>query len=201
LFTGCCPFACCNRFVNQTIHPKSCSFLKNLLAMNDQLFAAEFARELETETPATLKCLERIPLELSSWKPHVKSMELGYLATLVAEIPLWITHIIKHSEIDFMTFLHINPQTTQELVAHFKHNAEGAKKALLEVNDGELAKMFYLKTGGKVLFSASKRENVESTINHLVHHRGQLTVYMRLNDIAVPSIYGPSADDKTFAGI
>jgi uncharacterized damage-inducible protein DinB len=168
--------------------------------MNDQLFAAEFARELETESPATLKCLERIPFELSSWKPHEKSMEFGYLATLVAEIPLWITHIIEESEIDFVTFQHIIPQTTLELVNHFKENAEGAKKALLGVREGDLEELFYLKSGGKVLFSASKRENVESTINHLVHHRGQLTVYMRLNDIAVPSIYGPSADDKSFAG-
>lgn len=172
----------------------------NSLAMNDQLFAAEFARELERETPATLKCLERIPLELSSWKPHEKSMEMGYLATLVAEIPLWITHILKKSEIDFATFQHVRPKTTGELVGHFQENIEGAKMALFEVAEGDLAELFYLKSGGNVLFSASKRENVESAINHLVHHRGQLTVYMRLNNIAVPSIYGPSADEQTFTG-
>jgi uncharacterized damage-inducible protein DinB len=166
--------------------------------MIDLLFAREFAKELEAESPATIKCLERIPPELFGWKPHEKSMELGYLALLVAEIPLWITHIIRHSEIDFATFKHFKPQTTQELVDHLKKNVTEAKETLLNISEGELAETFYLKANGQVLFSSSKKENVESTINHLVHHRGQLTVYMRLNDIAVPSIYGPSADDKSF---
>jgi hypothetical protein len=80
--------------------------------MNDVLFAKEFAKELETETRSTRKCLERIPMELSGWKPHEKSMEMGYLALLVAEIPLWIAHIIKSSEIDFATWQHYKPQTT-----------------------------------------------------------------------------------------
>ena len=166
--------------------------------MNDLLFAQQFAKELEAEVPSTLKCLERIPPELFGWKPHEKSMELGYLALLVAEIPLWITHIIKHSEIDFATFQHIKAGTTQDLVNHFKQNVTEAKSALLSIKEGSLAETFYLKANGQELFSSPKKEQVESTINHMVHHRGQLTVYMRLNDIAVPSIYGPSADDKSF---
>jgi len=166
--------------------------------MNDTLFAAEFAKELEAEVPSTLKCLERIPLELSGWKPHEKSMEFGYLALLVAEIPLWITHIIKHSEIDFATFQHYKPTSTQDMVEHFKQNVSGAKDALLDVQEDGLDGVFYLKANGQVLFSSTKKEQVESTINHMVHHRGQLTVYMRLNDIPVPSIYGPTADDKSF---
>jgi uncharacterized damage-inducible protein DinB len=166
--------------------------------MNDQLFAAEFAKELEAESASTLKCLERIPLDRSSWKPHEKSMEFGYLAHLVAEIPLWITHIIKHSEIDFATFQHKKLNTAEELANHFKENIAGATEVLLGVKEGDLDEPFYLKANGNVLFSSSRRAQVESTINHMVHHRGQLTVYMRLNDIAVPSIYGPSADDKSF---
>ena len=166
--------------------------------MNDVLFAKEFAKELETETRSTRKCLERIPMELSGWKPHEKSMEMGYLALLVAEIPLWIAHIIKSSEIDFATWQHYKPQTTQDLVDHFDKNVEDARGALLAAKEGTLAETFYLKSNGQVLVSSSKREQVESTINHMVHHRGQLTVYMRLNNIAVPSIYGPSADDKNF---
>lgn len=166
--------------------------------MNDQLFAAEFAKELEAESASTLKCLERIPPELFGWKPHEKSMEMGYLALLVAEIPLWITHIIKKSEIDFATFQHLKAQTAYELVNHFKENVAEAKDALRGLKEGELAEKFYLKANGKVLFTSPKKEQVESTINHMVHHRGQLTVYMRLNNIPVPSIYGPSADDKSF---
>jgi uncharacterized damage-inducible protein DinB len=166
--------------------------------MNDVMFGREFAKELEAESPASLKCLERIPPALFSWKPHEKSMEMGYLALLVAEIPLWITHIIKHSEIDFATFQHIKPKTTQDLVDHFKKNVGEAKGTLLKIKEGELSETFYLKMNGQELLSSPKKTQVESTINHLVHHRGQLTVYMRLNDIAVPSIYGPSADDKNF---
>ncbi|MDB5134208.1 MAG: damage-inducible protein DinB, partial [Mucilaginibacter sp.] len=145
--------------------------------MNDALFAQEFAKELEAESPSTIKCLERIPPELFGWKPHEKSMEFGYLALLVAEIPLWITHIIKHSEIDFATFQHMKPQTTQDIVDHFKTNVAEAKETLLSISEGELAEPFYLKANGQELFKSSKKEQVESSINHMVHHRGQLTVY------------------------
>jgi uncharacterized damage-inducible protein DinB len=166
--------------------------------MNDKFLAREFIKELEAEVPSTLKCLERIPPELFGYKPHEKSMELGYLTLLVAEIPLWVAFIIRQSEIDFATFKHIEAKTTQEMVDHFKHNVAEAKDALLAVTDGTFAEPFYLKANGETLFSSTKEEQVGSSINHLVHHRGQLTVYMRLNDIAVPSIYGPSADDRNY---
>jgi uncharacterized damage-inducible protein DinB len=168
--------------------------------MNDRFFAAEFAKELEAESVSTLKCLERIPPELFGWKPHEKSMELGYLALLVAEIPRWISLIVKDPEIDFATFTHDEAKTTQDLVDNFKSNVAAAKATLLAVSEDGLAGTFYLKANGKELLKSTKREQVESTINHLVHHRGQLTVYMRLNNIDVPSIYGPSADDKSYGG-
>ncbi|MEO8398656.1 MAG: DinB family protein [Ignavibacteriaceae bacterium] len=157
-----------------------------------------FLNELETEAPATRKCLERIPEKLFSWKPHPKSMALGYLALLVAEIPKWIAYMIEKSEIDFVTFEHFQAKNTDELVNHFDENLKGAKNVLQKVKDEELKELFYLKNNGQTLFSSSKEENVGSSINHLVHHRGQLTVYMRLNNIPVPAIYGPSADEKGF---
>jgi uncharacterized damage-inducible protein DinB len=166
--------------------------------MNDVLFAAEFAKELEAEAASSIKCLERIPAELFGYKPHERSMELGYLALLCAEIPMWITHIIKYSEIDFATFKHDTAKDGQELAANFKKNLAEAKETLLTVKEGDLDGTFYLRKNGEELLHSSKREQVESTINHMVHHRGQLTVYMRLNNIPVPSIYGPSADDKNF---
>ncbi|WP_295770299.1 DinB family protein [uncultured Mucilaginibacter sp.] len=166
--------------------------------MNDITFAQSYISELEAETNATRKCLERIPVELFSWKPHPKSMELGYLALLVAEIPLWITHMIYKDYIDYATFEHLKPTTTQELVTHFDENVKGARKALMSVENGQLDAKFDLKGNGQVMFTSTKRHSLESTINHMVHHRGQLTVYMRLNDIAVPAIYGPSADDRNF---
>lgn len=166
--------------------------------MDDIAFGKAFAKELEAETTATRKCLERIPANLFEYKPHEKSMPLGYLALLVAEIPKWITVMINDSEIDFMTYPHFKATNTAELVTHFDENIADAKKALLSIKENALKDPFYLKRNGQVVFSASKREQIESTINHMVHHRGQLTVYMRLNDIAVPSIYGPSADERSF---
>ena len=106
--------------------------------------------------------------------------------------------MIEKSEIDFASFEHVKPTNTAELVAHFDENVEGAKKALSLIKEGELAELLALKNQGQVLYTSSKKENVESAINHMVHHRGQLTVYMRLNNIPVPSIYGPSADDRGF---
>ena len=166
--------------------------------MNEILFGLEFLKELETETPASRKCLERVPETLYDWKPHEKSMSLGYLTLLVAEIPKWITSMIEKSEIDFVTFDHFKPKNTADLVKHFDENIQGAKNALQHVSNEGIMEPFYLKANGKTIFSSPKKENIGSTINHFVHHRGQLTVYMRLNNIAVPSIYGPSADDKQF---
>ena len=166
--------------------------------MNDTSFSEAYIKELEAEVTATRKCLERIPESLYDWKPHEKSMAMGYLALLVAEIPKWITHMIEKSEIDFASFEHFKPTNAAELVAHFDENVKGAKKALSLIKEGELAEPFSLKNQGKLLYSSPKKENIESTINHMVHHRGQLTVYMRLNNIPVPAIYGPSADDRGF---
>lgn len=157
-----------------------------------------FLKELEAETLSTRKCLERIPLKLYDYKPHETSMAMGYLTLLVAEMPNWISRMILDSEIDLATYGRFEPKDTEDLVAHFDKNIEGAKKALVEVSDETLADTFSLKRNGQLLYSSPKLENISSTLNHWVHHRGQLTVYMRLNDIAIPSIYGPSADDKGF---
>jgi uncharacterized damage-inducible protein DinB len=166
--------------------------------MDSITFGKEYMEELKAETGATRKCLERVPEKLFAWKPHDKSMALGYLALLVAEIPKWLTEIIVKSEIDFATFQHFQPKTTAELVKHFEENVSDAVKVLDTISNKALDEPFSLKNQGQVLFSSPKKENIRSSINHMVHHRGQLTVYLRLNDIAVPSIYGPSADDRGF---
>jgi len=158
-----------------------------------------FLKELNAESRATRACLERIPETLFEYKPHPRSMNLGYLALLVAEIPLWIKHMVTDGEIDFVTFKHFAPKTTKELVDHFDDNMVAANEALKATDDEALQSSFVLKANGQVLYSAPKIFDIGATLNHWVHHRGQLTVYMRLNDIPVPSIYGPSADDKNFA--
>jgi uncharacterized damage-inducible protein DinB len=166
--------------------------------MASKILVEQFLKELEAEAPASRKCLERIPENLFKWKPHEKSMEMGYLSIIVAEVPRWILTALEIGEVNFGTFKHGDSKNAADLVAEFDRNMEGARKALGKISDENLAEMFYLKRGDKTLMSMTKLDTVSSSINHMVHHRGQLTVYMRLNNIPVPSIYGPSADEGKF---
>jgi uncharacterized damage-inducible protein DinB len=156
-----------------------------------------FLHELESESAATRKCLERITPEFYDYKPHPTSMTMGYLALLVAEIPLWIAHMITKGEIDLATFPHPAMGSTS-LVDYFNDNIEQAGTALKSIYDDELEENFFLKSDGRILYTTTKRADIATTLNHWVHHRGQLTVYMRMNEIPVPALYGPSADDKNF---
>lgn len=160
--------------------------------------AASFLKELEAEAAATRKCLEKIPAEKFEFKPHPTSMNLGYLSLLVAEIPLWIAHMVEKGEIDLATFKHGDVKTTKDLVDFFDANMEAAKKALSSATDADFEKIFHLKAHGELVFSETTKEYIGPTINHWIHHRGQLTVYMRISEIPVPAIYGPSGDDRNF---
>lgn len=166
--------------------------------MENNFLTDLYARELQAEYTATKKCLEKIPESLYSFKPHPTSMEFGYLALLVAEIPLWIVYIVKEGVVDFATYKRYQLTTNEALVQHFEECFKGAVESLGQVTDDDLEGQFVLRRGEQQLSSSSKKESICSSINHWVHHRGQLTVYMRLNQIPVPSIYGPSADEKTF---
>jgi len=166
--------------------------------MKEINFGIEYLKELEAEAGATRKCLERVPEKLYDWKPHDRSMAMGYLVHLIAAMPKWITHMVEKSEIDLGTFERFQAKNTDELVRYFDENIKGAKNILQRATNKDLEGLFYLKNSGQVIFSSPIGENISSTINHMVHHRGQLTVYLRLNDLPVPSIYGPSADDKAF---
>jgi uncharacterized damage-inducible protein DinB len=166
--------------------------------MDGKQLCEVYINEIRAESTATRKCLERIPESVYKFKPHEKSMEMGYLTLLVAEIPKWIRDMIEYSIIDFATYKHFQLSTTDTLLAHYDENLTGAIRSLSDITAESLQKPFELKNGGQLLFRAPKLESISSTINHWVHHRGQLTVYMRLNDIAVPSIYGPSADEKGY---
>ena len=162
------------------------------------LLGSQFIRELESEVRATRECLAKVPMDKTDWKPHERSMPLGYLALLVADIPRWIEYAIEESVIDFATYEQFKATTAEELVEHFEKSVSGARSALQSVTDERLKETFYLRNGEQELFSSPIDETVMQSINHLVHHRGQLTVYLRLLDIAVPSIYGPSADAPGF---
>lgn len=175
--------------------------MENSPAKAATILGAEYLRELNAEAKATRECLENVPMDNSDWKPHEKSMPLGYLAVLVADIPRWIQYMIETGEVDFETYEQFQAKTNKELVDHFNEVMDKAGKALTNMTDDDLTKDFVLKHGDKILMTSPVGETISSTINHLVHHRGQLTVYLRLNDKIVPSIYGPSADIGGFGNL
>ena len=160
--------------------------------------AQEFLREMNVEAGATRKCLEQVPMENAAYKPHERSMEIGYLASMIADMPQWIHVIIDKGEIDFATYGATIAKSAENLVAHFDEQMEKARASLESFTEEMHDQPFELKQGGKLLYSTTKLESVSQSINHMVHHRGQLTVYLRLNGRPVPSIYGPSADEGGF---
>lgn len=163
-----------------------------------------FLAELDREAAGTRRVLERLPDGRSGWKPHEKSMSLGRLSTLVATMPSWITMMVHQNELDFRPpgGSRYQPQelhTSRELVeAHDAHVAK-AREALAGTTDEHLMTPWRFLVGGRVV-SESPRHIVlrDGVFNHLAHHRGQLTVYLRLNAVPVPAIYGPSADEGSF---
>ena len=169
--------------------------------MNDgtgSVIAGEFLRELEAEVRATRECLAGVPMDDPSWKPHEKSMELGYMAQLISDMPRWVTYAIEKGAVDFETYPIFDGKTADEIVQHFDECVGGARNALKTLTDEGLEKKFQLKRGEMLLMEMSVRETIGSTINHMVHHRGQLSVYLRMLDKKLPSIYGPSADSGGF---
>ncbi|MCE6991305.1 DinB family protein [Dyadobacter sp. CY323] len=166
--------------------------------MENSAFVNYYIKELEAEYTSSRKCIERIPESSYDFKPHPSSMELRYLVLLTADIPRWITYMIKEGEVDFATYEQFEWKTPDELTNHFDEAFKEAIESLKSITDEDLKGDFHLKRNGEVLFTQSIFEGIGSTIHHWVHHRGQLTVYMRISEIPVPSIYGPSADDRVF---
>jgi len=158
-----------------------------------------FLGELERETASTRRTLERVPEGRYDWKPHDKSMVLGYLAELVARLPSWTVFTIKQDSLDLSTYKAQPLRTTRELLEEFDASVAGAREALANTTDEHLLKPWRLLVGGQVVMEQVRHVVLrDSVFSHLAHHRGQLTVYLRLLDLPVPAIYGPSADEKTF---
>lgn len=162
-----------------------------------------FLDELDREATRTRHAVERVPLGRDEWKPHPKSMALGRLAGLVASMPSWIPLIIDQDELDLTpppgTGQYQQPSTDQ-LAATLDQHVSKARESLRGTTDDYLLNTKWrLKAGGRVVQNNPRHEVLRDTINHLAHHRGQLTVYLRLLDVPVPAIYGPSADDQSFA--
>lgn len=161
---------------------------------------APLITELQHELATTRKCLERLPEKDFDWKPHEKSMSLGQLAIHLAEMTGWVAETINKPEIDFATDYSKPPtiETTVDLVQYFDQKAVIAIDALKAADNENLLQNWTLRSGDKIFLSLPRVQVLRGmVINHIVHHRGQLSVYMRLRDVAVPALYGPSADEGT----
>lgn len=162
-----------------------------------------FLAEMDREVDRSRKALEQIPDGKYDWKPHDKSMILGYLANMVATMPMWVAMQIKQDELDVAPkdggkMEQKRMETGAELVEALDKAAAGAREAFAKTNDEHLSTNWRLLAGGKVAMEAPRHQMIQDTINHWAHHRGQMTVYLRLLGAKVPAIYGPSADDTTF---
>jgi len=155
-----------------------------------------FIKEIEQESGPTRKMLERIPPEMFDWKPHEKSMTMKRLSVLTADMFGWFQFEIDADELDFAKGYDMpDPETTEELVDFFDKRFKDGINSLKKANDAKFSERWKLRRGENIFMETSKLEIVRMTINHMVHHRGQLSVFMRLKDIPVPPIYGPTADE------
>ena len=152
--------------------------------------------EFDYEMGATRRLLERVPTEQGEWKPHEKSFALGHLAQLVSWMPAWIASALTDDAYDFDQAPGYSFEPTEALLAELDRNATSARAALESVTGEALDGTWALKHGGFEIFSSPRGAAARNHLNHLIHHRGQLTVYLRLIDVPLPKIYGPTADEK-----
>lgn len=156
--------------------------------------------EFDHEMTTTRKLLERVPEDQLDWRPHPKSMTLGELAQHVATIPMWGSETLMTSERDVGGDMRLpRAHSRAELLTTFDGHVAGTRAALIARSDAELMAPWTLKSGGHTVFTMPKAAVWRGfVLSHLVHHRGQLSVYLRMRDVPLPSIYGPSADERPF---
>lgn len=167
-------------------------------AVSSNNIGSALVAELKQEAATTRKCLERIPADKFDWKPHEKSYTTKQLAVHVAEMFGWTPPTLLQPELDFskMDYKPAEPKDAAELVELLDKNVADAIDALEKTSDEAYAEDWTLRNGEQIYFTMPRAAVMRGMVlNHIVHHRGQLTVYLRLNDIPVPSIYGPSADE------
>ena len=162
-----------------------------------------FLAELESEAAKSRKVLEQVPSGKRGFKPHERSMEFGYLSELVANIPAWVGMAITMDELDIApksgpSHKPAPLNSSVELVAALDKAVAQAREALQKTSDAHLQTGWRLLAGGQLAFEQPRHQVIRDTFLHSAHHRGQMTVYLRLLGAKVPSIYGPTADDRSF---
>jgi len=164
--------------------------------------AEHFLGQLERETSGTRRVLERVPEGRNDWKPHPKSMPLGYLAALVARMPSWVAMMVNLDEYVLEPQGKFYPKivnSNSELLKMFDDSVAESRDALSKTSDEHLLTPWRLIVGGHVVSEQPRYSAISDAVfSHLSHHRGQLTVYLRLNDVPVPAIFGPTADEGQF---
>ena len=156
--------------------------------------------ELDQEAQTTKRVLDRIPEDKLSWKPHPRAFSLGQLALHIASVPASVTAAAVPDTMEAPNFSQPEPKSRQEVLDTFSKSLESAKDTLKKMDDTRLTSMWSLTKNGKVLMSVPRIGFIRSILmNHNYHHRGQLSVYLRMLNVPVPSIYGPSADENPFA--
>jgi uncharacterized damage-inducible protein DinB len=162
-----------------------------------------FRLELDREVDRSRKALEHVPDGQYQWKPHERSMIFGYLADMVATIPTWITMEINRDDLDIAPAegqgtKKAPKETSADLIKALDEAAAEARSALEKTTDEYLQTNWKLLARGNVVWEGPRHEIIQDTINHWAHHRGQMTVYLRLMGAKVPALYGPSADEQGF---
>ena len=157
-----------------------------------ELFLAEFDREMAT----TRKILERVPFDKFDWTPHAKSMPLGRLANHAATLPRFVPHVIDEEKFVMARTGPLDVHSTADIVAEFDKLAKAARESLAATTDEALGASWEMLFGERQIFKGTRAEAFQSLfMDHLIHHRAQLGVYLRLNDVPIPGSYGPSADE------
>lgn len=161
-----------------------------------QMLLPEFDQEM-TNTRALLEC---VPEDKFAWKPHEKSMTMGRLASHVAEMPTWAVYTISQDKLELTPEMKpFSASTKKELIDAFSANIASARKAIAGASDEDLGKTWSLIYGGKPVMTMPRAAVLRTMVmSHIIHHRGQLSVYLRLNNIPIPGMYGPSADARAF---
>lgn len=159
--------------------------------------------DLEREAVRSRKSLEQVPSGKEEWKPHDKSMAFGYLTQMIATMPSWIAMMVGQDELDIApkdgpSYRPAPMPTSADLVKGLDQSVAAARSALQKTNDEFLRTTWRMLAAGQVVWEAPRDEAIRDTLYHQAHHRGQLTVYLRLLGATIPALYGPSADDKSF---
>jgi uncharacterized damage-inducible protein DinB len=156
----------------------------------------EFLKELDYELPATRRAIERVPSEKGPWKPHPRSSALGHLTQLLGKMVGVMADMLEGKDLDLAAGPGYSFERTETLLAEFDRNVKRLRANLKKAKPAEWRREWHVRAGDQIFDTSNRKDAMRNTINHLVHHRGQLTVYLRLNEVPVPSLYGPTADEK-----